>query len=290
MTIGLFAQTQDRIFIQAGAMHKEVMKQVLPLYMKASSESKLQKHIEQIESLTEDSSEQPYHRKLKLGSKQLILWASATGKISQTDELSQNLLAFKPSAILIEDFPEHYATLEDNIKYAGEPGLIRYLGAQNDLPVFNWASQITHSLHPLSERYKREDVCSALTFHYLLKYEQVFNNFNTYDDFWNIISARLLCSNTMFSSYEATIGRFSEYALKYGFLSETKSHEARIDFEKLRKALRNTDLTPINKDLELLKANELLNSVCKQLQTSDRVFVHAPLNLIRSLERAILAR
>jgi hypothetical protein len=290
MTIGLFAQTHDRIFIQAGAMHKELMKKVLPSYMESLVDQKPQKQIDKINSVVDELAVQPYRSRLKVGNKELFLWASATSKTPQKEELSRELLVFKPSAILIEDFPEHYAILEDNIKYAGEPGLIRHIGAQHDLPVYNWASQTTRSLHQLSKRYKREEVCSAITFYYLQKYEQVFDNFRTYDDFWNVMSARLLCSNTMFTDYEASVGRFSEYALNYGFLSETQSHEANIDFDKLRLAMKHPGLESISNDLELLKANELLNSVIKQLQTNDRVFVHAPLKLIKLVEKSILAR
>ncbi|WP_214227698.1 hypothetical protein [Pedobacter sp. B4-66] len=286
-TIGDFAKNNDRIFIQTGAQHKEVMKQVLPLYMESFNEFKPKKQITQIESLEEDSLEHPYYRKIKVGNKELLLWSSSTPEISQNDQLSRDLLAFKPSIILIEDFPEHYAKKQENIKLAGEPGLIRYLGAKNDLPVYNWATQTSNSLYSLLPKYKREDVCSAVTFHYVLKYEQMFKNFTNYNDFWNVMSARLLCSNTMFTYYEASIGRFSENATGYGIISATKSHQVDMDFEKLRTALKSPNLISINNDLELLKANELLNSVTRSLEDNDRIFVHAPYKYIKSLENSI---
>lgn len=286
-TIGDFAKKDDRIFIQAGSMHKEVMKQVLPLYMESFNQFKPKKQIKQIEYIEEDSLDRPYFHKIKVGNKELLLWSSSSPEASRNDQLSRDLLAFKPSAILIEDFPEHYATKQQNIKLGGESGLIRYLGAQNDLPVYNWATQVSHSLYSLLSKYKREDVCSAITFHYVLKYEQMFKNFGNYSDFWETVSARLLCSNTMFTYYEASIGRFSEYALGYGIVSRTKSNQVDIDFEKLRIALKNPSLISINNDLELLKANELLNSVVRSLQTNDRIFVHAPYKYIKLLENSI---
>ena len=287
-TIGYYAKTNDRMFIQVGAMHREVMKQVLPLYMESIAKYGFRKPIMQIKSLSEDSVDKPYHRKLKFKDKEVVLWADGTHDTSQIQAMSQTILEFKPSAILIEDFPEHYASLKNNINYAGEVGVIRYLGANNDLPVYNWASQTNHSLNVLSKKYKREDVCSALTFHYVMKYEQVFKNFINYDEFWNAISARLLCSNTLLSYYETSIGRFYTNATDYGFLSGTNAI-VKIDFDKLRMVLRQAPLGAINKELELLKANELLNSILKQLQTNDRIFVHAPFKLIKSIEESIPA-
>lgn len=93
----------------------------------------------------------------------------------------------------------------------------------------------------------------------------------------------------MFSYYKASIGRFSENALSYGFISKTESHEVRINFDKLRIALRHPSLISINQDLEILKANELLNSIMKQLHTNYRIFVHAPFKLIKSIESSITA-
>ncbi|MES2826929.1 MAG: hypothetical protein V4687_02185 [Bacteroidota bacterium] len=289
MAIGAFAKTNDRIFVQAGAMHKEVMKQVLPLYMESNAKQQPEKQVRQITSLAKDSIRTTYHRKFKVGKKEILLWASDSKEPSQTDELTRDLLAFKPSAILIEDFPEHFQMFEDNLNYAGEPGVLRFLGAKNDLPVFNWASQVTQNLHLLSKKYKREDVCSVVTFHYLQKYEQVYKNFADYNSFWNAFSSRLLCSNTLFTYYEASIGRFSEYAVGYGIIAQTESGNVPINFDKLRATLSLPGLKAINDELELLKANELLNSVSKYLRTNDRIFVHAPYSYIKALENSIPA-
>ncbi|RYE45651.1 MAG: hypothetical protein EOP48_22040, partial [Sphingobacteriales bacterium] len=91
--IGNFAKENDRIFIQAGAMHKEVMKRVLPIYMKDFTDVKTEKETRKIRDLKEEALDwEPYHRKITVGNKELLLWSSSARDISEDDELSQELL------------------------------------------------------------------------------------------------------------------------------------------------------------------------------------------------------
>jgi hypothetical protein len=283
-------KSNDRIFIQAGCVHRASMESVLETALR-EPDPEINKY--DLHDFFKQDFKRPdaqwdslgsFSKEIRIGNKIITIWASDKRVDFQNDtvilKMEKLIKKFSPSLILTENYKKIYNTSSETYHKSGESGLVRTIAQKKKIPLIAWGRYLSYPYYQLSAEYRESDVINGIIFYQLKKGLGAYkNNFDTFQDFYfSNIFQQILYEG--FPQREDQINFDALFHRCLEQLPEISSNGVLLDIDPILYSKKNSVIV---KRFKQYRSEDIVKSLEVGLQGHNRIFLEADKEVLKTL-------